>query len=67
MTPNKKEVLPLELWNCSYCGYVYSPRLGNPSQGVLPGLDFSEIPDGWRCPVCGKDKDTFGLFNQSTL
>ncbi len=33
---------------CSVCGYVYS--------GDVP---FEELPDEWKCPVCGMGKDKF--------
>jgi len=57
----------MEGWNCTYCGYVYLPRHGNPSQGILPGLEFSDIPPSWKCPICGRDRDSFELCNHSTI
>lgn len=57
----------MDAWNCTYCGYVYSPRMGNPSQGVLPGLDFEDIPNDWKCPICGKDRDAFEMYSKSTI
>lgn len=35
-------------WVCSVCGYVYD--------GEVP---FEELPDSYRCPVCGQGKDKF--------
>ena len=33
---------------CSVCGYEYS--------GNIP---FEQLPDDWRCPVCGQPKSVF--------
>ena len=33
---------------CSVCCHVYD--------GDIP---FEELPDDWRCPVCGEDKTMF--------
>ncbi|EEG74805.1 flavin reductase [[Clostridium] hylemonae] len=35
-------------WVCSVCGYVYD--------GPTP---FEELPDSYKCPVCGQGKDKF--------
>ena len=46
-------------YQCNVCGYLYDPAEGDPSNGVQPGTAFSELPDGWRCPLCGADKSQF--------
>lgn len=43
----KKEI---KQWVCTLCGYVYD--------GQIP---FEELPDDWRCPLCGVGKDLFEL------
>lgn len=35
-------------WVCSVCGYVY--------EGEIP---FDDLPDDWKCPVCGAPKSAF--------
>ena len=35
-------------WVCSVCGYEYD--------GDIP---FEELPDDWKCPICGVSKDRF--------
>lgn len=45
------------------CGYIYSEELGSPNRGIAPGTKFSDLPDEWRCPVCGLSKDYFGSRN----
>jgi flavin reductase (DIM6/NTAB) family NADH-FMN oxidoreductase RutF/rubredoxin len=37
-------------WVCKICGHVYS--------GETP---FEQLPDDWRCPICGVGKELFGL------
>ena len=46
-------------YQCNVCGYVYDPAEGDTGNGVQPGTAFSELPDGWRCPLCGNDKSHF--------
>jgi len=55
----KKEVKKMAKYECSVCGYVYDPELGDPDGGIAPGTPFEEIPDDWVCPVCGASKDQF--------
>lgn len=46
-------------YQCSVCGYVYDPAVGDPDNGIAPGTPFESIPDTWVCPVCGADKTMF--------
>jgi rubredoxin len=46
-------------WVCSVCGYVYDPALGDPDNGIAPGVPFEKLPDDWVCPECGADKGMF--------
>ena len=46
-------------YQCDGCGYVYSPTLGDPENGVAPGTAFRDLPDDWVCPVCGLSKEDF--------
>ncbi|HDQ08741.1 MAG TPA: alpha-hydroxy-acid oxidizing protein [Methanoculleus sp.] len=39
---------------CTYCSeYVYDEEKGDPATGLGPGTLLAQIPDRWRCPVCG--------------
>ena len=49
----------MEKWQCSVCGYIYDPSVGDPDQGVAPGTPFKQLPDSWTCPDCGATKDMF--------
>ena len=46
-------------YECRSCGYVYVPSKGD-NQGNIPaGTLFTELPNDWRCPVCGVRKTQF--------
>jgi len=49
----------VDKWECTICGYVYDPDVGDPDNGVKPGTPFDDLPDNWVCPVCGAGKDQF--------
>ncbi len=46
-------------YECTVCGYVYDPAVGDPDNGVAPGTPFEELPEDWTCPECGAAKDMF--------
>ncbi|MCX6566272.1 MAG: rubredoxin [Candidatus Aminicenantes bacterium] len=46
-------------WECTACGYVYDPAVGDPDNGIKPGTSFESLPDDWTCPQCGVGKDYF--------
>ena len=49
----------MKKYQCSVCGYIYDPEVGDLDSGIQPGTAFEEIPDEWICPVCGVGKDMF--------
>jgi len=49
----------MDSYECSICGYEYSPADGDPENGIEPGTPFEKLPDDWTCPVCGAGKDAF--------
>jgi rubredoxin-NAD+ reductase len=48
-----------ERWLCEACGLIYDEAKGDPDSGLAPGTRFEDIPDDWRCPVCGVGKADF--------
>lgn len=44
---------------CKVCGYVYDPQKGDPDSGIRPGTPFEDLPEDWKCPVCGAEKGEF--------
>jgi rubredoxin len=49
----------LEKWECTVCGYIYDPEIGDPEHGIKLGTPFENLPEDWICPVCGAPKDQF--------
>lgn len=49
----------MKKFECSVCGYIYDPEVGDPESGIAPGTPFEDLPDDWVCPVCGADKSMF--------
>ncbi len=54
-----REAAAMKKYLCSACDYEYDPALGDPEHGIPAGTAFEDIPDDWRCPVCGISKDAF--------
>jgi len=46
-------------FECTLCGYIYDPALGDPDNQIRPGTPFEELPDDWVCPECGAGKEDF--------
>ena len=44
---------------CTVCGYIYDPEVGDPENGVAPGVSFESLPEDWVCPLCGVGIDQF--------
>ena len=44
---------------CTVCQWVYDPEIGDPEQGIEPGVAFENLPDDYVCPLCGVGKEEF--------
>jgi flavin reductase (DIM6/NTAB) family NADH-FMN oxidoreductase RutF/rubredoxin len=62
-TKKGEGVQSMDRYVCSVCGYIYDPEEGDPDNNIAPGTPFSELPAGWRCPVCGASKEKFEKEN----
>ncbi len=49
----------MDKYECTVCGYVYDPEVGDPDGGIAAGTAFKDIPDDWGCPLCGVGKELF--------
>ena len=49
----------MQKYVCDVCAYIYDPEAGDPDNGVAPGTAWEDLPDGWECPLCGVEKDSF--------
>jgi rubredoxin len=46
---------PAEMYQCqtANCGYIYDPDRGDRKGKIPRGTQFKDLPDDWKCPVCG--------------
>ncbi len=51
----------MNIWECEYCGFIYSEADGLPEEGIAPGTKWEEIPEDWECPECGVSKADFKM------
>ena len=51
-------------YRCTVCGYTYDEAVGIPSAGIAPGTKWSDLPDDWKCPLCGAAKADFVLVEE---
>lgn len=49
----------MTLYECTACGYIYDPSIGDPDNGIPAGTPFADLPDDWVCPDCGLGKEDF--------
>ena len=52
---------PEDMWQCqtSNCGYIYNPDKGDRKGKIPKGTPFQELPEDWKCPVCGASTKSF--------
>jgi len=52
---------PEEMYQCqnTNCGYIYNPDKGDRKGKIPAGTRFEDLPDEWRCPICGGTKKCF--------
>jgi rubredoxin len=52
---------PEEMWQCqtATCGYIYDPDRGDRKGKISKGTRFEDLPEDWKCPVCGAGKKMF--------
>jgi flavin reductase (DIM6/NTAB) family NADH-FMN oxidoreductase RutF/rubredoxin len=55
----KEATAKMDKYECTVCGYIYDPEIGDPDGGIASGTPFEKIPDSWVCPVCGAAKTEF--------
>ena len=49
----------MENYECTACGFIYDPAVGDPDNGVPAGTAFVDVPKDWVCPICGVGKGSF--------
>ncbi len=41
------------------CGYMYNPAKGDRKGKIAKGTSFADLPEDWKCPICGAGKKMF--------
>jgi rubrerythrin len=54
-------------WICRQCSMIYDPVVGDVDSGIAAGTAFEDIPEDWRCPICGAMKKTFVVYEESVM
>ena len=53
----------MKKYECKICGWVYDSEQGysevDSDVNIAPGTAFEDIPENWRCPICGGLKTDF--------
>lgn len=49
----------MKKYKCGVCGYIYDEAVGQPDQGIAPGTRWDDVPDDFKCPLCGAPKALF--------
>ena len=46
------------MWQCqgNNCGYIYTDKKGDRKGKIPPDTRFEDLPEDWKCPVCGAGK-----------
>ena len=48
---------------CTSCGYIYDPAAGDPLSDIPPETSFTDLPEGWVCPMCYQPKSAFDMLD----
>jgi rubredoxin len=46
-------------YQCTICGYIYEPTIGDFDSVIATGTPFKELPDDWIYLQCGAMKNEF--------
>ena len=52
---------PKDMHQCqtTNCGYIYNPDKGDRKGKIAKGIKFEDLPDDWKCPICGASAKVF--------
>ncbi|WP_031481628.1 rubredoxin [Maridesulfovibrio frigidus] len=52
---------PSEMYQCqvSNCGFIYNPEKGDRKGKIEKGIQFKDLSEDWKCPICGATKKSF--------
>ena len=46
-------------YQCKHCLTVYDSDYGDKLQGIIPGIEFEELPEDYACPLCSAGKNDY--------
>ncbi|AMK15202.1 rubredoxin [Methanobrevibacter olleyae] len=46
-------------YKCSVCGYIYDTETGEERRNVPAGTAWEDVPEDFKCPLCGAVKKMF--------
>lgn len=49
------------LYQCKHCFTVYDQTVGDPSNGIVAGTHFNELPAEYECPLCEAPLEDFKM------
>lgn len=49
----------MKKYRCNVCNFTYDPKKGQLATGVKSNTLWEDVPEDWRCPVCGAAKKDF--------
>jgi rubredoxin len=52
---------PSQMYQCqtSNCGYIFNPDKGDRKGKIPKDTLFEDLPEDWKCPICGAGKKMF--------
>ncbi len=52
---------PHEMFQCqtATCGCIFNPDKGDRKGKIAKDTSFEELPEDWKCPICGAGKKMF--------
>nr|WP_235901546.1 rubredoxin [Pseudoramibacter porci] len=60
-TPEQPAKSESKVYVCNVCGWTYDEAKGDPEHGIAPGTKWEDLPDDFKCPVCGAPKSDFSV------
>lgn len=56
----------LKKYKCNTCDYIYDEAKGEPKNGIPEMTEWQDLPADYVCPVCGVNKESFALYEETT-
>jgi rubredoxin len=50
---------------CLACGFILDPEVGYADLGIMPATTLADLPENWKCPVCGAGKIMYVLLEEN--